>query len=295
MGKENPFHQGLSETFIREYIDVRRISPRSLSEFLDSLKEEDYGERTIQAFSRVDRGKFVPKSVPPEYVYSQASWCLHHKFDHVSISEPDVVAQMTRELAPKEGDDILEVGTGTGYQAAILASLVGNEGHIVTCDIYEDLIALASENLGSLGIKNVTLVNTDGSVGYEASAPYNRIIVTASLAPFFLDEKFPLFDQVAKGGRLVAPLGGFGNMRDCRLLTVDRNENGELNPQLGKEHLTFVPLLGKCGWDRLETFINLSSLQEFWKNNFGIDDFNPADFIKKQHPGQPTTPGVIFP
>lgn len=119
-----------------------------------------------------------------------------------SASQPSMVAQMLEQLGVREGDHALEIGTATGYNAALLAHLVGDQGAVVSVEIEEDLAARAGESLGATGFGRVRVVRGDGRAGFAEVAPYERIIVTAGVrevAPAWLD-------QLAEGGRLVVPL-----------------------------------------------------------------------------------------
>jgi protein-L-isoaspartate(D-aspartate) O-methyltransferase len=119
-----------------------------------------------------------------------------------SASQPSMVAQMLEQLGVRAGDHALEIGTATGYNAALLAHLVGAEGAVVSVEIEGDLAARAGESLGATGFGQVKVVLGDGRAGFAEGAPYQRIIVTAGVrevAPAWLQ-------QLAEGGRLVVPL-----------------------------------------------------------------------------------------
>ena len=184
--------------------------------------------RVIAAFRAVPREDFVPKE--------------HRKLTYANyplpipggqtISQPLTVAVMTESLAAGRGDKILEVGAGSGYQAAILSEIVGPTGKIITTEIIPELFEFASRNLR--GYENVSVVNTDGSLGYEKEAPYDRIIVTAT-APRM---PRPLLEQLKEGGRLVIPVGD--------TMVIAEKKNGEISEKfLG--YYVFVPLRGEHG------------------------------------------------
>ena len=122
-----------------------------------------------------------------------------------TISQPTMIASMLEELAVERGNRVLEVGTASGYNAALLAELAGDTGHVVTIELEEDLAARAAAVLQSEGYgQEVTVVAGDGSAGYAPGAPYDRIIVTAgapSVAPAWIEE-------LREGGRLVVPITG---------------------------------------------------------------------------------------
>ena len=122
-----------------------------------------------------------------------------------TISQPTMIASMLEELAVERGNRVLEVGTASGYNAALLAELTGDAGRVVTIELEEDLAARAVVVLQAEGYgERVTVVAGDGSAGYAPAAPYDRIIVTAgapSVAPAWIDE-------LREGGRLVVPITG---------------------------------------------------------------------------------------
>jgi len=193
--------------------------------------------RVLEAMRRVPRHLFVP----PERVDDAYS-------DHAlpigagqTISQPYMVALMTQLLDPAPSHRVLEIGTGSGYQAAILGELA-NE--VVTVEREGSLSQRAREVLDSLGYRHITFVVGDGTEGYPPLAPFDGIIVTAG-APFIPQ---PLVEQLAPGGRLVIPVGH----RYEQVLTVaEKDEQGKLHIS---EHgyCVFVPLVGKHGW-RSET------------------------------------------
>ena len=120
-----------------------------------------------------------------------------------TISQPYIVALMTAILELKPGDRVLEIGTGSGYQAAVLAEM---DVDVYTLEIIPELAAQATERLENLGYSNIQVSNSDGYFGWEAFAPYDAIIVTA--APDHLPQ--PLINQLAEGGKLVIPIGPIG-------------------------------------------------------------------------------------
>jgi protein-L-isoaspartate(D-aspartate) O-methyltransferase len=155
-----------------------------------------------------------------------------------TISQPTMVAMMTNALSPRKGDKILEIGTGSGYQTAILAHYTPR---LYTVERIASLSKKAQALLEQLGFRNIIYKTGDGSLGWESWAPYDRIIVTAG-APV-VPEKLKL--QLADGGRMLIPSGG----RDYQnLLCVDRIGSDFRETDLGE--CRFVPLLGKEGWEK---------------------------------------------
>ncbi|HKP95465.1 MAG TPA: protein-L-isoaspartate(D-aspartate) O-methyltransferase [Fibrobacteria bacterium] len=155
-----------------------------------------------------------------------------------TISQPSMVAMMSNALAPRKGDKILEIGTGSGYQTAILAHYTPR---LYTVERIAALSKRAQGLLEQLGFRNIIYKIGDGSLGWESWAPYDRIIVTAG-APVISDK---LKLQLTDGGRMLIPMGG---RESQKLLCVDRIGNAFRETDLGE--CRFVPLLGKEGWEK---------------------------------------------
>jgi len=154
-----------------------------------------------------------------------------------TISQPYIVALMTELLHPKTNDNMLEIGTGSGYQAAILSRLVWR---LTTIERITPVANLARTNLKSIGIENVIVVEGDGTLGYPDNAPYKGIIITAAtpgIPP-------PLIGQLADGGTLVAPVGA----RDIQDL-ITLHKRGKSITQESHGGVRFVPLIGQHGWE----------------------------------------------
>lgn len=154
-----------------------------------------------------------------------------------TISQPYVVARMTELLEVQVGDRILEVGTGSGYQAAVLARL---GARVRTIERWPSLAETAREHLRSMGIDGVEVVVGDGSAGDPLGAPWDGIVVTAA-APTVPD---PLRDQLAVGARLVIPVGA---RRLQELLVVERTGPADWR-ECSDGPVVFVPLVGEAGW-----------------------------------------------
>jgi protein-L-isoaspartate(D-aspartate) O-methyltransferase len=154
-----------------------------------------------------------------------------------TISQPYMVAIMTAALAPVDTDRVLEIGTGSGYQTAILSRLSQS---VVSIERHESLAHQAADRLRELGYENVRIVVGDGTEGWPEAAPFDRILVTAG-APTVPET---LRSQLADRGRLVIPVGPPGFQR---LTVVDRH-GGRFEEREG-EACTFVPLIGRYGWD----------------------------------------------
>jgi protein-L-isoaspartate(D-aspartate) O-methyltransferase len=155
-----------------------------------------------------------------------------------TISQPFMVAAMAEALSLEGSEKILEVGAGSGYQAAVL-SLLARE--VISVESQSKLAASARERLVRLGYSNVRIVEGDGSLGWPADAPYDAILVTAA-APAVPP---PMLEQLAEGGRLVIPVG---SVKDQELLRVTK-----IGGQATQQSLfacRFVPLLGRYGWQQ---------------------------------------------
>ena len=184
-------------------------------------------ERVLAAMAKVPREEFVPADARPS-AYEDGP--LPIGYDQ-TISQPYVVAFMTEQLRPKQSDRVLEIGSGSGYQAAILAELVAE---IYTIEIVEPLAKSAEATLQRLGYNNVHIKMGDGYKGWPEEAPFDAIIVTC--APEKVPQ--PLVDQLEDGGRMVIPVGE----RFAQQLYLLEKKNGHL-----KESVTlpvrFVPML----------------------------------------------------
>jgi protein-L-isoaspartate(D-aspartate) O-methyltransferase len=189
-------------------------------------------ERVIEVFAEVPRHAFVDPALSAE-AYSDRPLPIGHG---QTISQPYMVAIMTEGLRPQPDDRVLEIGTGSGYQAAILSRLVRS---VFTIERIPALVARSREALESLGITNVVQRVGDGSVGWRTHAPYDGIIVTAG-APSVPQA---LLGQLAEGGRLVIPSG----TRAAQVLRIftRRGEGIEERESIG---CVFVPLIGEEGW-----------------------------------------------
>ncbi len=191
----------------------------------------------LEALKKVPRHVFVP----PDYSDSAyADRPLPIGLGQ-TISQPYMVAIMTETMNLEGHEKVLEVGTGSGYQAAILAEIVD---HVVSLERVPELADAAAERLRELGYANVEIHLGDGSEGYAARAPYDAIVVTAG-AP-----EIPgvLVDQLADGGRLIIPVGNSFQQTLTRVTVRDGERKTEK-----LEGCVFVPLIGKFGWGECET------------------------------------------
>ncbi len=204
-------------------------------ELIQHLIREGYlkSKEVIEAMRAVPREIFVPEHLR-EYAYADMPLEIGHG---QTISAPHMVAMMLEALQLNENSKVLEIGTGTGYHAAVAAK-IAKKGMIYTIERIEELAEKAMENFRKLGIKNVRVFVGDGSMGLPEYAPYTHIYATCS-APK-ISEK--LIEQLAKGGRMVIPVGRIYG----ELWLVEKND------VIKKRNLggcAFVPMIGKEGYN----------------------------------------------
>jgi protein-L-isoaspartate(D-aspartate) O-methyltransferase len=187
-------------------------------------------ESVLQALGRVERHRFVPDNVRNDAYHNQPLPIGYGQ----TISQPYIVALMTDLLDLAAGDVVLEVGTGSGYQAAVLAEL---GARVFTIEIIEPLARTAGERLAELGYDTVTTRLGDGYFGWAEHAPFDRIIVTAAASHV----PPPLIEQLRPGGRMVIPVGG--RFVTQYLLLVEKDLEGEVRSRQVTA-VRFVPLTG---------------------------------------------------
>jgi len=189
-------------------------------------------QRVLAAMRKIPRHLFVPKGYE-RAAYEDRPLPIG---EGQTISQPYIVAVMTEQLELKPQDRVLEVGTGSGYQAALLAELAAT---VISIERLEDLADQAQQNFDRAGVTGVRVVVGDGTQGYPPEAPYDAIVVTAASPTI----PGPLIDQLAEGGRLIAPVGP----RECQdLIKLVKHEGRVEKIPLGG--VCFVPLIGQFGW-----------------------------------------------
>jgi protein-L-isoaspartate(D-aspartate) O-methyltransferase len=218
-----PLVQGDEAVFAqrRERMVIETIERRGITD-----------EDVLKAMRAVPRHLFVPEG-QQDHAYGDYPLPIGYG---QTISQPYIVALMTDLLALKEGDKVLEIGTGSGYQAAILAEIPGIE--VYTVEIVPELAQSARGRLESLGYKDIHCEQRDGYYGWPAHAPFDAIIVTA--APDHTPQ--PLADQLAVGGRMVIPIGPPGGYQT--LWKFVKQPDGELKA-FNMGGVAFVPLTGE--------------------------------------------------
>lgn len=203
------------------------------NELISSLVESGvlHSPAVIAAFKIIPRERFVPAGMR-KHAYANEPLPIGRG---QTISQPLTVAVMTEALDARSGMRVLEVGTGSGYQAALLAHIVGKKGKVISTERITELAKLARKNLASANIKNVEVVEWDGTRGYDKESPYDRIIVTAA-APSVPE---PLIKQLKPGGRLVIPV-------EDELWLVHKHASGKVHHEM-LGFYAFVPLIGEYG------------------------------------------------
>ena len=218
------------------------IGMGSISDDKEIMIERDLKGRDIRDERVIEAMKNIPREIFVTDEYRKMAY-----FDGPlpigygqTISQPYIVAIMTQELEIRDGNKILEIGTGSGYQTAILCDITGKNGFVYSIERVKPLANRARRLVSGLGYMNFRIFTGDGTKGLEEYSPFDRIIVTAA-SP---DIPRPLRDQLAENGRLVIPVGNI----DIQELIVAKKINGKLVIKriCG---CRFVPLKGKYGWN----------------------------------------------
>ncbi|RLF64556.1 MAG: protein-L-isoaspartate O-methyltransferase [Thermoplasmata archaeon] len=191
-------------------------------------------DSVIDAMMEVPREIFVPESMR-KYAYNDTPLEIGYG---QTISAPHMVAIMSEALDLKRNSRVLEVGTGTGYHAAVTAKIV-RDGHVYTVERIKELAEKAMANFEKLGIKNITVIVGDGSLGLPEYSPFDRIYATCA-APAVPPR---LVEQLSNGGKMLVPVGG----RICDLILVEKADGKITEKNLGG--CSFVPMVGEGGYD----------------------------------------------
>jgi len=220
---------------------------------ISELREQGISELTLGAMSKIPRHLFVsPRLFASSYldkvlpISKKPNWRKPLDFwrDKSSLSQPRVIAKMTDRLKLESTDRVLEIGTATGYQAAVLSQLAGE---VVTVDVFHDLCKAAKMRLDKLKIDNVNVLVADGSIHFTEEEMFNKIIVTASVPP--TPRPHPLLKLLKPGGLAVMPLGGVaGEEFWCQMLSIRAVEDSFVIEEQEPGY-TFVNLEGRGGWE----------------------------------------------
>ncbi len=204
-----------------------------LDRLLDELARAVRDPRVLGAMRKVPRAAFVAETMR-DYALENTALPIGHG---QTISQPSVVAVMTEALELSGSEHVLEIGTGSGYQAAILARLAGD---VVSVEVVAELRERAAQLLKKLGIGNVMVLDPGEQLGSPAGGPYDRIVVTAACPTI----SAPLIEQLSVGGLLVLPVGS-RTAQD--LIVIRKTHRGIEETRLGGCH--FVPLVGPQGFE----------------------------------------------
>ena len=207
----------------------------ALNDLIIYLKNSKFlnDDRIESALRNIPRHEFVPES-ELDYAYDNEPLPI---MKNQTISQPGVVTRMTEWLDVKDGQKILEIGTGSGWQSAIISYLVGS-GSVYSIERHPELVKFAQENLKKLKIDNVHVILGDGNLGYPKESPYDRIIITAACTEI----PSPLFDQLSENGLIIAPVGDSSQS----LVLQKKTSKGMLEIRKQSKYV-FVPLIGKFG------------------------------------------------
>lgn len=191
----------------------------------------------IDAFKKVPRHEFVPQNLK-KYAYADQPLPIGHG---QTISAPSMIAIMLESLDLKPSQKVLEIGTGSGYNVALIAELVGRRGQVFTIERVAELAGFGRANLKKTGYGWVKVIVGDGTCGYEKEAPWDRILITAC-AP---EIPQPLIQQLKIGGKIAAPVGRHYMVQTW--IVAEKRGEDEIDVQ-ERGGCSFVPLVGKYGW-----------------------------------------------
>lgn len=196
-----------------------------------------FSDAEINAFKEVSREEFILEELKSEAYRDMPLPLLRGK----TISQPTTVMIMTHALDIKPGEKIFEVGTGSGYQAAIIAKITGANGKVITTEVVPELVSFARKNLEKAKIGNVVVHEEDGSKGMPSEAPFDKIIITSACKEF----PKPLIEQLRPGGVIIGPVG---SRNEQEMVMGIKDKNGHLELEfLG--HFIFTPMYGKYGFE----------------------------------------------
>ncbi|MFH1332087.1 MAG: protein-L-isoaspartate(D-aspartate) O-methyltransferase [archaeon] len=191
-------------------------------------------KNVLEAMRKIPRHEFVPEGMINE-AYLNIPLPVGYE---QTISQPYTISFMLEALELKKGQKVLEIGTASGYNASLISEIIGKKGKVYTLEIIPALAKFAEENIKKQGIKNVKVIERDGSLGYKNAAPYDRIIITAG-AP---EIPPPLTKQLKNGGMIIAPIGPLYSQN---MIKATKTREGMKRKDLGA--FVFVPLKGKYG------------------------------------------------
>lgn len=196
-----------------------------------------FNDNELNAFREIKREDFIPREIKSQAYEDIPLPILRGK----TISQPSTVMMMTHALELKPGEKVFEVGTGSGYQAAIIAKIVGAKGKMLSTEVVPELVAFARENIKKAGLKNIQIYEEDGSKGIKEEAPFDKIIITAACKEFPKE----LLAQLKPEGIIVGPVG---DQNEQEMIRGRKDKNGKLELEFLGQFL-FSPLYGKYGFE----------------------------------------------
>mgnify|MGYP001572747423 CR=1 FL=1 len=201
--------------------------------------KENFGFREIElkAFKEIDRENFIPENLKNAAYQDMPLPLLRGK----TISQPTTVMIMTHALELQPGEKVFEIGTGSGYQSAIIAKIVGAKGKVITTEVVPELVHFAKQNLKKAKIENVYVYEEDGSNGMQSEAPFDKIIITSACKEF----PKPLLKQLKPEGIIVGPVG---NENEQEMIKGVKDKSGHLELEFLGPFL-FTPMYGKYGFE----------------------------------------------
>ena len=191
----------------------------------------------LKAFNELDRCEFIHENLKNAAYQDTPLPLLRGK----TISQPTTVMIMTSLLELNQGDKVFEIGTGSGYQAAIIAKIIGAKGRVITTEVVPELVSFAKQNLKKAKIENVKVYEDDGSNGMPSEAPFDKIIITAAC------REFPkqLIGQLKPEGIIAGPVG---NQNEQEMVRGIKGKDGRLSLEFFG-HFLFTPMYGKYGFE----------------------------------------------
>ncbi len=204
---------------------------------IEHIKNLGYlkSKQVEETLRKIPRHSFIPESIK-HLAYRDTPLSIGY---NQTISQPSTVVAMTEALDVKKNQKILEIGTGSGWQSAILSYLVGEKGFVYTIEVIEELAEFAKGNLQKMCVRNVKVFVKDGSLGLEEKAPFDRIIVTAACP----DIPKPLIEQLKFDGIMVIPVG---DVYLQEMMVVRKLKDKIAKKSIGS--FMFVPLVGRFGF-----------------------------------------------
>ncbi len=216
-------------------IKIEKKYQSALNDLINYLRNSRFltDDNVESAFRNIPRHEFVLTSELNRAYYNEPLSIMKNQ----TISQPGVVSRMTEWLDIKDGQKILEIGTGSAWQTAIISYLVGT-GTVYSIERHSELVKFARENLEKFHLDNAHVILGDGSLGYPQASPYDRIIITAACTEIPL----PLLEQLAENGLIIAPVGD-----SSQSLVLLKKTSGGIIEIKNQSNYIFVPLLGKFG------------------------------------------------